>query len=338
MLGHQHGVSRTTVKRWSVGMVVIGLAASLLLSGCGAIGDRLGGGRASTTSEPPITPRTAPAETRLAVRYAQESPRQTLDLYLPAGDGSTVYPLVVLIHGGGFFSGDSTAMTDRAKFLGEKGFAAVSLNYRLTDDAPFPAGVQDVRAALRYLHANARSWGVDPQRMGVWGESAGGYLASMVGASNGDTRFDDPALGNAGASGRVAAVVSWFGPSDFSTMDAQARDTGCDASAQTHDRGDSPESRWLGAALPSVPDKVAASSVVAAVGSASTLPPYLLVHGERDCTVALGQSLELKDALEGKRTSVTLTVVPGAGHADPRISDEETRSTLDFLRRTLASA
>lgn len=304
-----------------------------LLAGCGVIGGPSGGDdRAPATSEPAPTPRTGPAERREAVAYATASPRQTLDLYLPAGDGATVYPLVVLIHGGGFFGGDSADLAELAALLSTKGFAAASINYRLSGDAAFPAGVQDVAAALRYLRAGARSWGVDPHRIAVWGESAGGYLAAMMGAAAGQKRFEDDDLGNPGVSSQVQAVVSWFGPSDFATMDEQARAAGCDASAQTHSREGSPESRWLGAPLPTVPDRVEAASVVRAVAKARALPPFFLVHGERDCTVAPGQSHQLAEALRQRSAEVTLTLVPDAGHADQRISETQTRRSIEFLR------
>lgn len=279
--------------------------------------------------------RTGQAETRKAIAYATTSPRQTLDLYLPESDGSTVYPLVILIHGGAFFRGDSGDMADLAKLLSTKGFAAASINYRLSGDAAFPAGVQDAAAAVRYLRANAPSWGLDPHRIAVWGESAGGHLAAMIGATAGQKRFDDGSLGNAGVSSQVQAVVSWFGPSDFSTMDEQAKAAGCDASAQFHHGPDSPESRWLGAPLASVPDQVQAASVVRAVDEASSLPPYFLVHGERDCTVAPGQSTQLKQAFDRRSAQVTLTVVPNAGHADHRIVESQTRPSIDFLRSAL---
>ena len=319
-------------------LTLVGLLVIALLSGCGGWGTSSdGGSEPSRTPEPTVTPRTGPAETRRAVAYSTVSPKQTLDLYLPAGDGSTVYPLVVLIHGGGFHGGDSGEMTNLANLLSTKGFATASINYRLSGEALFPAGVQDVAAGVRYLRANARSWGVDPRQIAVWGESAGGYLASMVGASTGQKRFEDDTLGNPGVSSEVQAVVSWFGPSDFATMDEQAKAAGCDASAQQHHREDSPESRWLGAAVAAAPDQLRAASVIRAVGSASSLPPYFLVHGERDCTVASGQSVQLKEALDRRSARVTLTLVPGSGHADQRIIETQTRQSIEFLRSVFGS-
>lgn len=331
---------RSRLERVSGGRGVAGsavvVAAALLVTGCGMFGGTSSGDRTSSAApEPTVTARTGPAETRHAVAYATTSPRQTLDLYLPEGDGATVFPIVVLIHGGAFLSGDSSDLADLAKLLSTKGFAAASINYRLSGEALFPAGLQDVAAAVRYVRANARSWGVDPHRIGVWGESAGAHLASMTGVTADRKRFDDVALGHAGVSSQVQAVVSWFGPSDFATMDEQARAAGCDASSQEHHLPDSPESRWLGVPLASAPDRVQDASVVRAVDDASTLPPFFLVHGERDCTVAAEQSRQLKQALDQRSARATLTVVPDAGHGDERIEESQTRRTIDFLRSVL---
>ena len=294
-------------------------------------------GRGSSTSaEPTPTPRDAPAETRKDLPYATVSKTQKLDLYLPADDGTVVFPIVVLIHGGGFFTGSSADEADRAQFLVDRGFAVANVNYRLSGEAAFPAGVQDVKAAIRFVRANAPSWGVDPHRIAVWGDSAGGYLSMMVAATGGrQTMFDDAALGNPHVSSQVSAVVSWFGPSDFATMDAQAAQAHCDAAAQSHDLPDSPESKWLGAALPTIPEKVSTASVVRYVQAAGSMPPAWLVHGESDCTVPPGQSQQLLEALKGKGFEATLSYVPGAGHADPKITDQATRPTIEFLRRVL---
>jgi acetyl esterase/lipase len=329
----RHGPGRA-VPRAALAAAV---ALVALVCGCSSNGGGtpMARGTASASVPRPV-PRTGPALTRTAVRYANGSRQQTLDLYLPAGDGSKVFPLVVLIHGGGFFEGTSKDYAADAELLVTRGFAAASLNYRLSGDAPFPAGVDDVKAAIRYLRAKAPGWGVDPARIAVWGDSAGGYLASMIGATAGETGFDDPALGNAGVSSAVVGVVSWYGPADFATMDPQAKEAGCDRTAQQHDAADSPESRWLGAALPTVPDLVSRASVVAHVSEAASLPPYLLVHGTADCTVAPGQSQQLYDALRAKGAQVTLTMVDGAHHGDQKIYTEQTGPTLDFLGSVLA--
>ena len=126
----------------------------------------------------------------------------------------------MVIHGGAFLMGDKTMGADEIAALVDAGFAAAALNYRLAGEARFPAAVQDVKAAVRFLRANAAEYGLDPDRFGA---SAGGHLACMLGVTASTTRFDDPALGHAGESSAVRAVASWFAPIDFLTMDEQHR-------------------------------------------------------------------------------------------------------------------
>lgn len=334
--GNQVGGTATVGRRGRLyrllGLVSLSV---VVLAGCSLFG-RSAASAPSQPPEPTPTPRTGPAETRRDVAYATASPAQTLDLYLPEDDGTKVFPIVVLIHGGGFFTGDSSDEAERAEFLTGQGFAVASLNYRLSGEAAFPAGVQDVKAAIRFIRANAPSWGIDQHKIAVWGESAGGYLSAMIGATGGrQTVFDDPALGHPHVSSQVAAVVSWFGPTDFATMDTQAAGAPCDDAAQHHDLADSPESAWLGAALPTIPDTVATASVITYVTSARTMPPVFLTHGKGDCTVPPGQSQQLHDALKDKGFDVDLTFVSDAAHSDPKITEEQTQPTLDFLRSVL---
>jgi acetyl esterase/lipase len=279
---------------------------------------------------------TADAQTVKDLAYASASPAQALDLYLPKRTGTPV-PLVIDIHGGAFNSGDkaSTDVLFNLQPLLAKGYAVASLNYRLSGEAPFPAGVQDVKAAVRYLRAHAAEYGIDSTRFAAWGTSAGGYLAAMIGVTGGQTNavLDDAALGNAGVTSTVQAVVSMYGPSDFTTIDNQLKQA-CGDNASRNSGGTSPESQWLGAPVSSSPN-AQASSVPAWVASAGALPPFLLAHGDADCTVPVGQSTELADALQRAGTTVHLQVVPGAGHSDQAIDQGLLGSSIDFITRAL---
>jgi acetyl esterase/lipase len=268
------------------------------------------------------------------VAYASASPSETLDIYLPSGTTGPV-PLVVLIHGGAFKMGDAAMEAGDAAAILAKGYAAASVNYRLSGEATFPAGVQDVKAAVRFLRANASKYGLDPDKFAVWGESAGGYLASMVGATGGQaTIFDDASLGNAGVSSAVSAVVDWYGPTDFGQMDAEftaSSPAACNGQVQVHNDASSPESAWLGAALPSIPDTVKQASVLTYVATATKLPVYSIAHGDSDCQVPNQQSKILADAVTAKGGTATFTLVPGAAHGDPAITSAQTPVALAVL-------
>ena len=134
-------------------------------------------------------------ETYLHVPYAEDSDAQYFDLYVPHTEQPA--PLFVLIHGGGFISGDS--QTRQAQFMyryfRDHGYACASVNYRLALEAPFPGAVCDVKAAVRYLGAHAEEYGYDTSHVAIWGESAGGYLAVMTAVSAPDTFLDVNAIG-----------------------------------------------------------------------------------------------------------------------------------------------
>jgi len=171
------------------------------------------GAESGSTSKPVV-----PASVKFLsdVEYGRDGTAPLLmDLALPKADGLDRLPAVIFIHGGGWANG--TKEVDRAAdklfLLVEGGFVAASINYRLSGEAPFPAAIEDCKCAVRFLRTHAEEYRIDPERIGVWGTSAGGHLAMLLGAS-------DPGLwsGDGGwqdQSSRVQAVCSWFGPSDL---------------------------------------------------------------------------------------------------------------------------
>jgi acetyl esterase/lipase len=195
-----------------------------------------------------------------------------------------------------------------------------------------------VKATVRWLRANAAKYGLDPNHIGAWGQSAGGWMANMLGATgNQQTIFDDPSLGNADQPSAVQAVVSWFGPSDFGTMDQQAKAvTACGSQAQVHGTADSPESRWLGAAV-DTSDQTASTNLSSYLAGDKTLPAWYLAHGDSDCLVPGGQSAELADALKAAGADPTYVVLTGAGHGDPAFDATQLTPTIDFLKKALAA-
>jgi acetyl esterase/lipase len=253
-----------------------------------------------------------PAHADLA--YAKVSPAQTLDIYLPEGDGP--FPLVINIHGGGFRMGDKDMLdAPILDALLAKGIAVASIDYRLSGEARFPAAIEDAKAAVRFLRTNAATYRLKPDKFLVFGQSAGGNLASLIGTTGNAKVFDNPALGNPGVSSDVVAVIDWFGPSDFALLDQHARQQGC---PPDHGEADSPESAYLGAAIGTVPDKVKAANPITYVDADD--PPFLLQKGSKDCLVPIGQSRVLEQALKNSGVPIALEILEGAGHGDMGLS------------------
>ena len=170
---------------------------------------------------PPAGTSVGPAPTWSNVLYAETSPSQVLDLWIPE-TGEAPYPLVIFVHGGAFMMGDKSMDIAHIADVLDAGYAAAGVNYRLSGEALFPAAVQDVKAAVRFLRANADEYGLDPESFAAWGASAGGNLVSMIGTTGDQqTILDDPSLGNPDVSSAVKAVVAWFPPVDFLQMAGQ---------------------------------------------------------------------------------------------------------------------
>ena len=281
-------------------------------------------------------PESPPAAASSNVAYASTSSSQVLDIWMPEGATGPV-PLVIFVHGGAFSGGDKSMDLESGSVASvlAAGYAAASLNYRLSGEAPFPAAVQDVKAAVRFLRANASQYGLDPDRFAAWGTSAGGHLVAMIGATGDqETMLDDPSLGNAGVSSAVQAVVDFFGPTDFLQLDTQfgsAPPAACNGQFPTYDPAYSPASRFLGAAIQTIPDQAAAADPITYISTAKTLPVFLIAHGDSDCVVPIQQSQILHEALLAAGARATFDVVRGVGH-DEGILASQTPIALEMLR------
>jgi acetyl esterase/lipase len=251
------------------------------------------------------------------------------DVYRPAGDQAR--PLVVWIHGGAWRTGSNKgpALARIPEHLLAAGYAVARVTYRFSGEARFPAQLHDVKAAVRWLRHHAGELGVDPARFGAWGESAGGHLATLVAL----TGKDPDLAGDVGVldqSDSVAAAVSWYGPANLLSMAAQNHPDGL----QDHDEPDSPESRLVGGPVQALATESAAASPVTYVSDSA--PPILLVHGDEDRLVPVGQSIELHQRLADAGARVDLRIVAGADHcligADP---EPEVAASIAHLSRTL---
>lgn len=264
------------------------------------------------------------------VAYASLSPTQKLDIYLPEGEGP--FPLIINVHGGGFMMGDKSNPAEADTFLAN-GYAVASVDYRLSGEALAPAQIQDLKAAVRWLRANAQTYNLDPERFVAFGQSAGGNLVALLGTSCGVAELEGADLGNADQSSCVQAVVDWFGPTDFLQMDQQFAGTSCPA---THDAANSPESMLLGAPIQTVPELAKAVNPITYVTADDAA--FLIQHGTADCNVPPQQGQLLYDALEPAigADNVTLTFLEGAGHGGAQFSEAANMQlVLDFLSRRL---
>ena len=246
--------------------------------------------------------------------------RQKLDIYSPKAKGEKPLPLVVWIHGGGWAKGSKDGIGNCAWVL-EEGYALASVGYRLTDAAIFPAQVDDCKTGIQWLKDHAEDYGYDPDRIVVWGSSAGGHLVSMLGTT-GDP--DD-------ASDDLQGIIDWFGPSELLTMQKE-RTLPTQLNA---DAPDSFESRLIGGTLQENPDKAREASPLTHVTVDDT--PFLIMHGTRDALVPLVQSQRLQEALEEVGVSAQLEILEGAGHGGKEFQTDEARAVIrSFLKEQLA--
>jgi acetyl esterase/lipase len=253
--------------------------------------------------------------------------RQRLDLYLPAKTDLPV-PVIVWIHGGAWSGGSKDYPGDALAFVG-KGYAVASIGYRLSQHAIFPAQIEDCKAAVRWLRANAKTYHLDPEHIAVWGASAGGHLAALVGVT-GNVRDFDGKNSNADQSSRVQAVVDFFGPTDFLQMDAHA----LKGAFLKHDPANSPESRLIGGAIQENVEMVTRANPIHYVTKAA--PPFLIAHGEQDPLVPCHQSELLYEALKKAGAQVTFQKIPGAGHGGREFSTDKMQNTVqEFLEKHL---
>ena len=238
-------------------------------------------------------------------------------------------PCVLWVFGGGWMRGTKDSGIGRLFPLARRGYVGATCDYRLTDEAPWPAQIQDVKCAVRYLRAHADELGIDPNRIGAWGPSAGGHLVAMLGVAP-----DRPELEGSGGwadhSSRVQAVCDWFGPSDFVTMVEQPSDV--DRSGN-----DYPEARLIGGRVQDNPEKARAASPIAPFYVTGRQPPFLVMHGDADRTVPYAQSEALYSGLG--LSDVTFTTIHGAPHGGPLFDFQGVLDKVwDFFDRTIGPA
>ena len=211
----------------------------------------------------------------------------------------------------------------------EAGYAVASINYRLSSEATYPAQINDAKAAVRFLRANAAEYNLNPEKYGAWGASAGGNLVSLLGTTCGVVELEGAELGNSDQSSCIQAVVDWFGPIDFLRMDEQFTGTNCPAS---HDDASSPESKLVGAPIQTIPDVVATTNPMNYITADDA--PFFIENGTADCNIPPIQNKNFADALSAVIGSdkVIYTSLEGAGHGGSQFETAENlQQIISFL-------
>ncbi|WP_176594091.1 alpha/beta hydrolase [Sphingobium sp. EM0848] len=259
-----------------------------------------------------------------------------LDLYRPQNRKEPL-PLIVHVHGGAWMTGTKRhggPIRDFPAVLAQyaaRGFVVASVEYRLDGEAHFPAAIQDVKTAIRFLRLHAGGYGIDPAHVGIFGGSAGGQLAALASTSCGIAKLQPPADPNtpdlAAMSDCVQAGVSWYGVHDFATVPTPPGQTG--------------PAPYLGCPDQCSGEVLRFASPITYVDAQD--PPMLLIHGLADTLVAVSQTQEFKSALKAAHTPVDAIYIPGVDHGFVGKTDADTHranaqaleATLAFFERTL---
>ncbi len=234
-----------------------------------------------------------------------------LDLYVPSEVENP--PLVVWIHGGAWRAGSKNGAKNALRLV-DHGYAVASINYRLSQQAIFPAQIIDCKAAIRWLRAHQQKYRINANKIGVWGGSAGGHLVALMGASNGYRKWDQGDYLDQSSS--VQAVCDWYGPTDFLRMDDIK-------GSMVHLAPESPESLLIGGDIRVNIEKAQSANPINYLDDeADLVPPFLIMHGSADSTVIPGQSRLLHQAMKKRNLNSKLVILAGAGHGGPDFDEQ----------------
>jgi acetyl esterase/lipase len=241
-----------------------------------------------------------------------DNPKQQVDVYLPKiRKSDKPLPCVVFIHGGGWVNGDRKGYAGQAAPLAITGdYAAVSVGYRLSGEVKWPAQIHDCKAAIRYIRGHAKEWGIDPDRIGVTGSSAGGHLVTLLGVSGGDKTLEGEIGEYTSQSSNVTCVVNFCGPTDMGAPLMQGEAAKVD---------DPAVSGLIGGPLKDNAAKVKQCSPLTYVSKNAV--PIMTVHGTADMRVDFKNAEKLDAAMKAAGASHLLIAVTGAGHGIPPLPE-----------------
>ncbi len=241
---------------------------------------------------------------------------QLLDIYTPQ-DGNKFHPLIIHVHGGSWVGGSKSDdnMMPVITALSDKGFTVASINYRLAPDYKFPAQIQDVKCAIRYMRANASKYSINPAKIGLLGESAGGHLSALAGLSQNVQEFNSDE--NVSVSDQVSAVVDLFGPANLVSFTAG--------------------SSILAKALPTFLGSYSAAAASPTSYIDPSDPPMLIIHGDSDTLVPLSQSQELLNSLQKSNVPGSLIIVNSAGHGLDLVKGDAITPSTDEIQASVVA-
>lgn len=245
---------------------------------------------------------------KLDLSYSSRSSSCLLDIFYP--NDQDIFPCVLCIHGGAFKKGDKRNgdMIEPMLHGLDRGIAVIGINYRLSPEAAFPAAIEDVKDAILYIKSNAEMLRIDPEKMVVWGQSAGGYLSIMSALLT-----NLPFISNE-QDLRIRGAIAWFPPVNFATMNEQLRENHLFTGKHDHDRADSPESLFMGYCIGDHPEKVQTANPENYIYEG--MCPLLIQHGRKDQVVPYQQSFHFYEKMKNTKNDIYYEIVEDADHGD----------------------
>ncbi len=294
------------------------LAAAILLAASGSLA------AAETDTAETGKPETGKPETGKIVEhrdvtYVERDGGPLLaDVLVPPGEGP--FPAVLVVHGGAWMTGNKSKMAPVGRLLAEHGYVACTINYRLAPKNPFPAQIEDCKAAVRFLRSHAAEYHLDPQRIGAFGYSAGGHLVALLGTTDPASGLEGSDAPADGPSTRIQCVVAGGAPCDFRAMPP----------------GNQRLAYWLGGTRAEKPDAYELASPTKFVSKDD--PPVFFYHGEADSLVPPDSPRGMHAELKTAGVPSELFTVPKAGHVEAVRDPAALAAALEFLDKHLKGA
>lgn len=257
------------------------------------------------------------------IKYASSPEKELLlDLYMPTN--ATKPALMVWIHGGAWSGGSKE--NPPTEFI-EHGFALASINYRLSGEAKFPAQIHDIKAAIRFLRANAQKYGFDANKIILWGSSAGGHLAVLAGVTNGNADLEGNLGENLQTSSKVQVILDYYGPTNLTTILKQSTPHGLNVRTPALEL-------LFGKPVKDISAELSLASPVFHIDKND--PPLFICHGDQDIQVPINQSIELYGKYKQAGLKVEMEFIYGAAHGGKEYTNPVLiEQVLKFLKNSL---